>query len=43
MVIPVLNELFNIALVVDAVGDVLSKAGWSHEIIVVDDGSTDGE
>jgi glycosyltransferase involved in cell wall biosynthesis len=42
IVIPVLNEVGNIASLIDEVNGVCNRPGWKHEIIVVDDGSTDG-
>ncbi|GAA5483603.1 glycosyltransferase family 2 protein [Haloferula sargassicola] len=41
-VIPAYNESGNIAVVIEAVGHELKRLGRSHEIVVVDDGSTDG-
>ena len=41
VVIPAYNEGAHVAAQVTAVHEVLSRSGWSFEIIVVDDGSTD--
>lgn len=41
VVIPALNEAKVIGDVIKEVVDVLERNGWRHEIIVVDDGSTD--
>ncbi|CAI5958692.1 unnamed protein product [Closterium sp. NIES-64] len=43
VVIPLFNEARSIPILVERVGDVLSRAGWPHEVICVDDGSSDGE
>ncbi|MBI5261257.1 MAG: glycosyltransferase family 2 protein [Bradyrhizobium sp.] len=42
IVIPVFNEKDNIQALIDEINSVGSKDGWKYEIIVVDDGSTDG-
>ena len=43
LIIPALDEAVNIPLVLGTVPhDELRRAGWSVEIIVVDNGSTDG-
>jgi glycosyltransferase involved in cell wall biosynthesis len=42
IVIPVFNEVESIRLLIDEINSVGNKAGWTYEIIVVDDGSTDG-
>ena len=42
VVIPAYNEERGVAEVVRHVGEVLSRAGIGHEILVVDDGSQDG-
>ncbi len=42
VVIPAFNEGDHVAGQVRAVQEVLAGSGWLHEIIVVDDGSTDG-
>ncbi|CAI7874509.1 unnamed protein product [Closterium sp. NIES-54] len=42
VVIPLFNEARSIPILVERVGDVLSRAGWPHEVICVDDGSSDG-
>lgn len=41
VVVPVYNEELAIGEVIDSIGKTLAKAGVEHEIIVVDDGSTD--
>lgn len=42
VVIPAFNEADHVAGQVTAVDEVLRTTGWDYEIIVVDDGSTDG-
>jgi len=42
IVIPVFNERDNLPPLIDEINGVCDKAGWKREIIVVDDGSTDG-
>ncbi|HEY2804499.1 MAG TPA: glycosyltransferase family 2 protein [Gemmatimonadales bacterium] len=42
VVIPAYNEAAHVAEQVRAVQTVMNSSGWSYEIIVVDDGSTDG-
>jgi glycosyltransferase involved in cell wall biosynthesis len=42
VVIPAYNEAAHVAEQVRAVDQVMRDTGWSYEIIVVDDGSTDG-
>jgi glycosyltransferase involved in cell wall biosynthesis len=42
IVVPLYNEEANVALLVDAVADVMNRAGESWELILVDDGSSDG-
>jgi glycosyltransferase involved in cell wall biosynthesis len=42
VVIPAFNEADHVAGQVVAVDEVLKRTGWEYEIIVVDDGSTDG-
>ena len=42
VVLPVHNAVLNVALAVERVGDALARAGWPHEIICVDHGSSDG-
>lgn len=42
VVIPAFNEAAHVAAQVQAVRDVMKTTGWDYEIIVVDDGSTDG-
>ncbi|MDP2729866.1 MAG: glycosyltransferase family 2 protein [Dehalococcoidales bacterium] len=42
IIIPAYNEGKSIGKVIDQVKDTMSHAGVSHEIVVVDDGSTDG-
>jgi glycosyltransferase involved in cell wall biosynthesis len=41
VVIPAFNEENGVAGVVRHVKDILTKAGWDHEVIIVDDGSKD--
>ena len=42
VVIPANNEAAHVREEIDAVRAVLERSGWEYEIIVVDDGSTDG-
>ncbi len=42
VVVPVYNEKDNVKLLYDKIKDVMVKNGYDHEIIFVDDGSTDG-
>jgi glycosyltransferase involved in cell wall biosynthesis len=42
VVIPAFNEAAHIAAQIRDVDEVMSASGWTYEIIVVDDGSTDG-
>jgi glycosyltransferase involved in cell wall biosynthesis len=42
VVVPAYNEAAHVAEQVRAIEGVLSTSGWEYEIIVVDDGSTDG-
>lgn len=42
VLLPAYNEAENLAELVPQIGKVLEAAGISHEILVVDDGSTDG-
>ncbi|WCO65512.1 glycosyltransferase family 2 protein [Iamia majanohamensis] len=42
VLLPAYNEAENLAELVPEIGKVLEAAGISHEIVVVDDGSTDG-
>ena len=42
VVIPAFNEAAHVAEQVRAVQDVMARTGWAFELIVVDDGSTDG-
>jgi len=42
IVIPAYNEAAHVAGQIRAVRDVMELTGWEYEIIVVDDGSTDG-
>lgn len=42
VVIPVYNEVGAISILVERIGDALTRSGWPHEVICVDDGSSDG-
>jgi glycosyltransferase involved in cell wall biosynthesis len=42
IVIPVFNEKDNLSALIDEINGVCDASGWKREIIVVDDGSTDG-
>jgi len=42
VVIPAYNEAAHVAEQVRAVQEVMARTGWVYEVIVVDDGSTDG-
>lgn len=42
VVIPVHNELPNLPLLVEKVGNVMTRRGGPYEILIIDDGSTDG-
>ncbi len=42
VVVPVYNERDNVKLLYEKIKDVMIKNGYDHEIIFVDDGSTDG-
>jgi glycosyltransferase involved in cell wall biosynthesis len=42
VVIPAYNEAAHVAEQVHAVQEVMARTGWTYEVIVVDDGSTDG-
>lgn len=42
VVIPALDEAEHVAAEIDAVSKALDATGWSYEVLVVDDGSTDG-
>ncbi len=42
LIIPAYNEAHGIGPVLDAVADVMQASGIDHEILVIDDGSTDG-
>ena len=42
IIIPVFNERQTLALLIDKVKAALLPNGWDKEIILVDDGSTDG-
>lgn len=42
VLLPAYNEAENLAELVPEIGKVLERAGISHEIVVMDDGSTDG-
>lgn len=42
VIVPVYNEVENIPLLAEKLNDVLSKLDRSYEVLIVDDGSTDG-
>ncbi|HYN81235.1 MAG TPA: glycosyltransferase family 2 protein [Gemmatimonadaceae bacterium] len=42
VVIPAYNEAAHVASQIKSVRDVMENSGWRYELIVVDDGSTDG-
>jgi glycosyltransferase involved in cell wall biosynthesis len=42
VVVPVYNEVDNVPILVDEIEKALASAGLSFEIVIVDDGSTDG-
>ncbi|NUQ13577.1 MAG: glycosyltransferase, partial [Gemmatimonadaceae bacterium] len=42
VVIPAFNEAAHVAEQVRSVDRVMRDSGWAYEIIIVDDGSTDG-
>ncbi|WP_025270424.1 glycosyltransferase family 2 protein [Hippea sp. KM1] len=42
VVVPVYNEKDNVGLLYEKIKDVMTKNGYDHEIIFVDDGSSDG-
>lgn len=42
IIIPAFNEAGHVAAEIRSVRDVMGDTGWKYEIIVVDDGSTDG-
>jgi glycosyltransferase involved in cell wall biosynthesis len=42
VVVPVYNEARHLALTIDRLSDALERGGYDAELIVVDDGSTDG-
>ena len=42
VVIPLFNEEESLPELVEWIGRVVAEQGWSHEIILIDDGSTDG-
>jgi glycosyltransferase involved in cell wall biosynthesis len=42
LVVPVYNEVENLTPLYERVREVLDPTGWSYELILVDDGSTDG-
>ena len=42
VVVPVFNEFGNVAALHDALTEALRQMGRSYEILIVDDGSTDG-
>ncbi|HSR32228.1 MAG TPA: glycosyltransferase, partial [Anaerolineae bacterium] len=42
VVVPVLNEEESLPILHQRLGEALAASGYSYEIIIVDDGSTDG-
>ncbi len=42
VVVPIYNEVENLRPLCQTLSEVLSASSWSHEVIMVDDGSTDG-
>ncbi len=42
VIIPAYNEAEHVAREIEAVREVMNTTGWTYEILVVDDGSTDG-
>ncbi len=42
VVVPIYNEIENLYPLCQTLSEVLSATGWSYEVIIVDDGSTDG-
>jgi len=42
LVVPIYNEVENLTLLYERVREVLDPMGWTYELILVDDGSTDG-
>jgi len=42
LVVPVYNEVENLTPLYECVHEVLDPTGWTYELILVDDGSTDG-
>jgi glycosyltransferase involved in cell wall biosynthesis len=42
LVVPVYNEVENLAPLYERIREVLDPTGWTYELILVDDGSTDG-
>ncbi len=42
VIIPAYNEAEHVTLEIEAVREVMNTTGWTFEILVVDDGSTDG-
>ena len=42
VVVPFYNEIENVELCYQALTDVMEQAPWQYEIVMVDDGSTDG-
>jgi glycosyltransferase involved in cell wall biosynthesis len=42
IVVPLYNEIENVELCYQALTDVMEQAPWQYEIVMVDDGSTDG-
>jgi glycosyltransferase involved in cell wall biosynthesis len=42
LVVPVYNEVENLILLYERIREVLEPTGWAYELILVDDGSSDG-
>jgi glycosyltransferase involved in cell wall biosynthesis len=42
LVVPVYNEVENLTLLYERIREVLEPTGWAYELILVDDGSSDG-
>lgn len=42
LVIPFFNEVDNLPILVEEIAAALEPTGWTHEVLFIDDGSTDG-